>query len=68
MGLCRARFGSMSVERLVSGLTGKDSLMTVEEFFTSGTDVATTLVKHYGSLYINCRERPVCFYARWSIH
>ena len=58
----------MSVERLVSGLTGKDSLMTVEEFFTSGTDVATTLVKHYGSLYINCREKPVCFYARWSTH
>ena len=54
----------MSVERLVSGLTGKDSLMTVEEFFTSGTDVANTLVKHYGSLFINCREKPVCFYAR----
>eukprot|EP00439_Symbiodinium_sp_Y106_P036141 s2454_g4.t1 len=58
----------MSVERLVSGRTGKDSLMTVEEFFTSGTDVANTLVKHYGSLFINCREKPVCFYARWSVH
>ena len=58
----------VSIERLVSGLTGKDSTMSIEEFFKSGTSAADTLTKHYGSLFINCREKTVCFYDRWSIH
>ena len=58
----------ISIERLVAGLTGKDPTMSVEEFFKSNTRVADTVTKHYGSLFINCRERPLCFYAQWSIH
>eukprot|EP00439_Symbiodinium_sp_Y106_P039192 s7779_g4.t2 len=58
----------ISVERLVSGLTGKDSTMSVAEFFKSGSKVADTVTKHYGSLFTNCREKPVCLYAQWSTH
>ena len=56
----------MSVERLVAGMTGKESKMSVEEFFATAT--AIPVVKHFGSLYLNCREKPVCFFARWSGH
>ena len=49
----------MSVERLVAGMTGKESKMSVEEFFATAT--AIPVVKHFGSLYLNCREKPVCF-------
>eukprot|EP00439_Symbiodinium_sp_Y106_P049823 s1789_g6.t1 len=60
----------VSVERLVAGLPGKDSTMSVEEFFRSNTSgsVADTVTKHYGSLFLNCREKPLCFYAQWSVH
>ena len=58
----------ISVMRLVSGLTGKDSTMSVEEFFKPGSKVADTVTKHCGTLFINCREKPVCFYAQWSTH
>ena len=56
----------MSIERLVAGMTGKDSKLTIEEFFA--TDPAIPVVKHFGSLYLSCREKPLCVYARWSIH
>ena len=39
----------MSVERLVAGMTGKDSNMSVEDFFA--TKAAVPVIKHYGSLY-----------------
>ena len=42
--------------------------MSVEDFLRSDTKVANTVAKHYGSLVVNCREKPVCFYAQWSVH
>ena len=36
----------ISIERLVAGLTGKDSTMSVEEFFKSGSKGADTVTKH----------------------
>ena len=44
----------MSVERLVAGMAGKDSNLTLGEFFA--TDTAISVVKHFGSLYLRCRE------------
>ena len=55
----------MSVERLVAGMTGKDSQASVKDFFETGP--AQPVVRHCGSLSLNCREKPLC-YARWSIH
>ena len=57
----------VSIERLVAGLTGKESTMSVEDFLRSDTTIANTVAKHYGSLVVNCREKPVCFYAQWPI-
>ena len=53
----------MSIERLVAGVTGKESKLSIEDFFA--TQTAIPVVKRFGSLYLNCREKPLCFYARW---
>ena len=58
----------ISIERLVAGLTGKESTMTVEDLLRSTTTIANTVAKHYGSLVVNCREKPLCSYAQWSVH
>ncbi|CAE7726179.1 GABBR2 [Symbiodinium sp. CCMP2592] len=56
----------ISVERLVAGITRKEARGGVLDFFES--DRAKTIVKHYGSVFTSCRERPLCYYARWSVH
>ncbi|CAE7624163.1 Clec16a [Symbiodinium sp. CCMP2592] len=41
----------------------------VEDFFNSQSiECATTIVKHFGAVFATCREKPLCYYARWSIH
>ncbi|CAE7815329.1 unnamed protein product [Symbiodinium sp. CCMP2456] len=57
----------ISIERLVAGITGKHSDMTVEYFFETDRR-ADAITKHYGSLYPNCREKPLAYYAQWSSH
>ena len=59
----------ISVARLVAAMSGKASLITVEDFFKTSTLIrkeAEPVVKHYGSLSLNCREKPLCYYAQWS--
>ncbi|CAE7237318.1 unnamed protein product [Symbiodinium sp. CCMP2592] len=59
----------ISIERLVAGITGKEARMGVEEFFSSQSIAcAVTIVKHYGAVFATCREKPLCYYARWPIH
>ncbi|CAE6963895.1 GABBR2 [Symbiodinium sp. CCMP2592] len=59
----------ISIERLVAGITGKEARRGVEDFFNSQSiDCATTIVKHFGAVFATCREKPLCYYARWSIH
>ena len=58
----------VSIKRLVAGLTGKEATMSVEDFLRSDTTIANTVAKHYGSLVVNCREKPLCSYAQWSVH
>ncbi|CAE7831647.1 GABBR2 [Symbiodinium sp. CCMP2592] len=59
----------ISIERLVAGITGKEARCGVEEFFNSQSIAcATTIVKHFGAVFATCREKPLCYYARWSIH
>ncbi|CAE7764640.1 GABBR2 [Symbiodinium sp. CCMP2592] len=59
----------ISIERLVAGITGKEARCGVEDFFESRSiSCATTIVKHFGAVFATCREKPLCFYARWSIH
>ncbi|CAE7710265.1 GABBR2, partial [Symbiodinium sp. CCMP2592] len=59
----------ISIERLVAGITGKEARCGVEDFFNSQSIAcAATLVKHFGAVFATCREKPLCYYARWSIH
>ncbi|CAE7221730.1 unnamed protein product [Symbiodinium sp. CCMP2592] len=59
----------LDIERLVAGITGKEARMGVEDFFSSQSIAcAVTIVKHVGAVFATCREKPLCYYARWSIH
>ncbi|CAE7039205.1 GABBR2 [Symbiodinium sp. CCMP2592] len=59
----------ISIERLVAGITGKEARCGVEEFLNSQSIAcAITIVKHFGAVFATCREKPLCYYARWSIH
>ncbi|CAE7475642.1 unnamed protein product [Symbiodinium sp. CCMP2592] len=59
----------ISIERLVAGITGKEARCGVEDFFNSQSIAcAATIVKHFGAVFATCREKPLCYYARWSIH
>ncbi|CAE7776203.1 GABBR2, partial [Symbiodinium sp. CCMP2592] len=59
----------ISIERLVAGITGKEARSGVLDFLESRSiQCATTIVKHFGAIFATCREKPLCFYARWSIH
>ncbi|CAE7541323.1 JNK [Symbiodinium sp. CCMP2592] len=59
----------ISIERLVAGITGKEARSGVEDFLNSQSIAcATTIVKHFGAVFATCREKPLCYYARWSIH
>ncbi|CAE7248022.1 JNK [Symbiodinium sp. CCMP2592] len=59
----------ISIERLVAGITGKEARSGVEEFLNSQSIAcAITIVKHFGAVFATCREKPLCYYARWSIH
>ncbi|CAE7345631.1 unnamed protein product [Symbiodinium sp. CCMP2592] len=59
----------ISIERLVAGITGKEARCGVEDFLNSQSIAcAATIAKHYGAVFATCREKPLCYYARWSIH
>ncbi|CAE7806513.1 JNK [Symbiodinium sp. CCMP2592] len=59
----------ISIERLVAAITGKEARCGVEDFFNSQSIAcAATIVKHFGAVFATCREKPLCYYARWSIH
>ena len=54
----------VSIERLVAKLNGKESKITVNEFFQSNGDFR----RYYASLFLNCRDKPLSSYVFYSEH
>ena len=54
----------LSIERLVAKLHGKESSVTVGEFFKSNGDFR----RYYASLFLNCRDKPLSSYIFYSQH
>ena len=54
----------LSIERLVAKLSGKESKITVNEFFKSNGDFR----RYYASLFLNCRDKPMSSYVFYSEH
>ena len=54
----------LSIERLVAKLNGKESNVTVGEFFRTNGDFR----RYYASLFLNCRDKPLSSYVFYSEH
>ena len=54
----------LSIERLVAKLNGKESTVTVGEFFKANGDFR----RYYASLFLNCRDKPLSSYVFYSEH
>ena len=54
----------ISIERLIDAITGPRSTMRIGEFFEANEHSR----RYYASLFLNCREKPLCSYLFYSGH
>ena len=54
----------ISIERLIAAITGPKSAVMVGQFFEANEHFR----RYYASLFLNCREKPLCSYLFYSQH